>query len=182
MPAPIRVQRPGAGEFAKHYQTYVDRVPDGDVVELLSRQIEESTTLLATVSEAKAGFRYAPDKWSIREVVGHLADSERVFSYRALRFARGDESPLASFDQDKWMPLSQFDRRPLGERVGDFRAVRQATLALLGSFDAAAFARGGTASGHRVTVRALAYVIAGHERHHIAILRERYGVGAPSGS
>src|SRR6266487_2759072 len=124
MPAPIRVQRPGAGEFAKHYQTYVDRVPDGDVVELLSRQIEESTTLLATVSEAKAGFRYAPDKWSIREVVGHLADSERVFSYRALRFARG----------------------------------------------------------HRVTVRALAYVIAGHERHHVAILRERYGVGAPSSS
>src|SRR5204862_941884 len=106
-PAPIRVQRPGAGEFAKHYQTYVDRVPDGDVVELLSRQIEESATLLATVPEAKAGFRYAPDKWSIREVVGHLADSERVFSYRALRFARGDETALASFEQDAWMPRSE---------------------------------------------------------------------------
>src|SRR2546427_7875922 len=182
MSAPIRVQRPGAGEFAKHYQTYVDRVPDGDVLELLARQIDETGTLLATVPEAKAGLRYAPDKWSIREVVGHLADSERVFSYRALRFARGDETPLTSFDQDKWMPFSQFDGRRLGELVTEFRAVRQGTLALLRSFDAAAFARWGTASGHRVTVRALAYVIAGHERHHLAILRERYGVGTPSRS
>src|SRR5436190_1829011 len=182
MPAPSRVQRPGAGEFAKHYQTYVDRVPDGDVVELLSRQIEESATLLATLPEATAGFRYAPDKWSIGEVVEQLPDSERDYAYRAMRFARGAESLLASFCQDNWMPLSHFDRRPRGERGADFRAVRQATLALLGSFDAAAFARGGTASGHRVTVRALAYVIAGHERHHVAILRERYGVGAPSSS
>src|SRR5437762_11884612 len=136
MPAPSRVQRPGAGEFAKHYQTYVDRVPDGDVVELLSRQIEESATLLATVPEAKAGFRYAPDKWSIREVVGHLADSERVFSYRALRFARGDESPLASFDQDAWMPVAGFDHRSLADLVAEYRDVRRGTLALARSFDA----------------------------------------------
>jgi len=174
------LERPRPDEFAKHYQTYVDRVPDGDVVELLARQIEETGALLATVPEADAGFRYAPGKWSIREVMGHLADSERVFSYRALRFARGDETPLASFDQDQWMPGSRFDQRPLGDLVAEFRAVRQATLALLRSCNPDAFARWGTASGHRVTVRALAYVIAGHERHHVAILRERYGVGKRS--
>ena len=169
--------RPQPDEFAAYYQKYVQRVPDGDVAELLAGQIEDTAAVLAAVKESDAGFRYAPGKWSIREVVGHLADSERVFAYRALRFARGDETPLASFEQDAWMPVAGFDHRSLADLVAEYRDVRRGTLALVRSLDAAALARAGTASGNRVTVRALVYIIAGHERHHVAILRERYGVG-----
>ena len=169
--------RPQPDEFAAYYQKYVQRVPDGDVVELLARQIEDTAALLAAVKEPDAGFRYAPGKWSIREVVGHLADSERVFAYRALRFARGDEMALASFEQDAWMPVAGFDHRSLADLIAEYRDVRRSTLALVRSLDAAAFARAGTASGNRVTVCALVYIIAGHERHHVAILRERYGLG-----
>ena len=174
----VSVARPQAGEFAPYYQKYVDRVPAGDVIALLARQIEATAALLAKVKEQDAGFRYAPDKWSIREVVGHVADAERVFAYRALRFARGDEGALLSFDENAFVAGGGFERRTLGDLVAELRTVRQATLALLRGLDAEALARWGTASGQRVTVRALAHIIAGHEAHHVAILKERYGLGA----
>src|SRR5207249_9832473 len=119
--------RPQSDEFAAYYQKYVERVPDGDVVELLARQIEDTAALLAAVKESDAGFRYAPGKWSIREVVGHLADSERVFAYRALRFARGDETALASFEQDAWMPGAGLDQRSPAELVAAYRDVPRST-------------------------------------------------------
>jgi len=174
---PASVARPQAGEFAPYYQKYVDRVPAGDVLALLARQGDDTAALLGMVKESDAGRRYAPDKWSIREVVGHVADAERVFAYRALRFARGDEGALLSFDEKAFVAGGGFERRTLADLVTELRAVRQATLALLRGLDDAAFARTGTASGNRVTVRALAYIIAGHEAHHVAILKERYGVG-----
>ena len=175
---PASVARPQAGEFAPYYQKYVDRVPAGDLLALLARQGEETAALLGKIKEKDAGHRYAPEKWSIREVVGHIADAERVFAYRALRFARGDEAPLQSFDENAFVAGGGFERRTLADLVAELRAVRQATLTLLRSLDDAAWARGGTASGKHVTVRALGHIIAGHEAHHVAILKERYGVGA----
>ena len=175
---PVSVARPQAGEFAPYYQKYVDRVPAGDLLALLARQGEETAALLGKVKESAAGHRYEPGKWSIREVLGHVADAERVFAYRALRFARGDEAPLQSFDEKAFVAGGGFERRTLADVIAEFRAVRQATLTLLRSLDDAAWARGGTASGNHVTVRALGYIIAGHEAHHVAILKERYGVRA----
>lgn len=174
---PVQQTRPNPDEYAPHYQKYVDRVPAGDVIARLARQVEDTAALLANVKETDAGRRYAPGKWSIREVVGHVSDAERVFAYRALRFARGDEAPLQPFDENAYAAAGGFDRRTLADLVAELRAVRQTTLALLRGLDEAAFARWGTASGHRVTVRALAHIIAGHEAHHVAILKERYGVG-----
>ena len=170
------IGRPEATEYAPFYGTYVSKVPDGDLLETLEAQRREAQALLTAISEAKALHRYAPGKWSVKEVVGHLADSERVFCYRALRFARGDQTQLPGFDEKAYVPAGGFDARPVADLAAELDAVRRATIALLRSFDAAALARRGTANGKEVSVRALAYIIAGHERHHLAILRERYRV------
>ena len=168
------IPRPDATEYAPFYGTYVGKVPDGDLLELLERQRRETQNLLAGLSDTQALHRYAPGKWSMKEVVGHLMDSERVFCYRALRFARADEKPLQGFDDKAWVPAGSFDARPLADLAAELDAVRRATIALFGGFDAAALARKGTANNNEVTVRALAWIVAGHERHHVAILRERY--------
>ena len=168
------IPRPDATEYAPYYGTYVGKVPDGDLLELLERQRRETQNLLAGLSDTQALHRYAPGKWSMKEVVGHLMDSERVFCYRALRFARADEKPLQGFDEKAWVPAGSFDARPLADLAAELDAVRRATIALFRGFDAAALARKGTANNNEVTVRALAWIVAGHERHHVAILRERY--------
>jgi hypothetical protein len=166
--------RPADHEYAPHYAGYIARVPDGDIVAQMERQMEETAAFLGQLGEARGDHRYAPGKWSIKEVIGHLADGERVFAYRALRFARGDETPLASFDENAWVPRSGCDRRTLGDLAAEFRAVRMATLALARSLTDDAAVRTGVASGKTVSVRALIYMIAGHELHHLAIVRERY--------
>lgn len=168
--------RPAAGEYAPYYGTYIDKVPEGDLLQILENQRRETRSLLGGLSDAKALHRYAPGKWSVKEVVGHLTDSERVFSYRALRFARGDAKPLPGFDENSWVPPGKFDARPLEDLAAEFDAVRRATIALLRTFDAEALQRRGVASDNPVSVRALAYIIAGHERHHVGILHERYGI------
>ncbi|HEY6947852.1 MAG TPA: DinB family protein [Gemmatimonadales bacterium] len=169
---------PAAGEYAPHYAGYIARVPQGDVLVRLRNQIAETAALLRPLDAAKARHRYAPGKWSVIEVLGHLADTERVMAYRALRVARGDETPLAGFDENVYVPAGEFERRPIADVVGEFEAVRAATVALLGGLPAAAWTRWGVANGQRVTVRALAHIIAGHELHHVDVLRSRYGVGA----
>lgn len=168
------ITRPDASEYAPFYGTYVSRVPDGDVLEMLETQRRAMQQLLAGMSEAVALRRYGAGKWSVKEVIGHLMDTERIFGYRALRFARGDETPLPGFDEQNYAPAGRFDDRRLSDLADEWDAVRGATIALVGSFDAAALARRGTANGKAVSVRALVYIIAGHERHHLAILRERY--------
>lgn len=173
---PSAVGRPEAKEFNEHYAAYVARVTEPDPVDAMTRQIEDTVNLLSGVSEAKALGRYAPGKWSVKEVIGHLADTERIFSYRALRIARGDTTALPGFDQDAYIPTAAFDRHPLQDLVGELRDVRRSTLALFRSFDRPAWGRAGTASGWPLSVRAIAYIIPGHERHHVAILRERYGL------
>ena len=172
------VGRPEPDEIPSHYLGYINRVPEADPVMVCASQIEETATLLRSVSETDALYRYGRGKWSIKEIVGHLADTERIMSYRALRIARGDTTALPSFDENAYVPVARFDDRSLADLVGELRTVRAATLALLRTFDADAWRRRGTASGKPVSVRALGFMIPGHERHHVEILRTRYGVRA----
>ena len=166
--------RPAPSEYAPYYGRYIALVPDGPIVETLRDQIVETTTLLASFPEAKGDHRYQPGKWSVKEVIGHMIDSERVFSYRALRFARRDETPLPGFEQDDYVPAGAFGRRTLRDLIEEFRAVREATVHLYRHLDEEALSRSGIANENRMSVRALAWSIAGHERHHVGVLRERY--------
>ncbi len=166
--------RPAQDEHAPYYEKYTSRVPDGNIIETLENQIVETAKLLRSLSEEQAGFRYAPDKWSIKEVVGHLIDSERIFSYRALRIARNDKTPLSGFEQDGYVPAGNFDARSLSELLAEFECVRLATMFLFKNLDEPAWSRRGTASENEVSVRALAYIIAGHELHHVNVVKEKY--------
>ena len=168
---------PAVGEYAEWYAGYVSRVPAGDVVSTLRDQLPETTALLRGLDPSRTTSGYAPGKWSIRDIALHMADTERVMSYRALRIARGDTTPLASFDENVYAPAASANARSMDSLLAEFEAVRRATIALLDGLPAEAWARGGTASGKPVTVRALAWIIAGHERHHLAVIRERYLAG-----
>ncbi|HET9951249.1 MAG TPA: DinB family protein [Candidatus Eisenbacteria bacterium] len=168
--------RPDATEHVPYFGRYTTLVPDGSIAETLRKQRDETSALLARVPADLEEHRYAEGKWSVKEVVGHLADGERVFTYRALRIARGDETPLASFDENLYVPAGRFDARTLESLAGEFRAVREATIRLLEGLDDAALSRRGTAAGNPVSARALFWIVAGHERHHVALLRERYGL------
>jgi uncharacterized damage-inducible protein DinB len=170
----LAIPRPGVSEYEPAYEKYVVKVPDGDLLALLESQGQETQDLLATIPEARALHRYAPGKWSIKEVVGHIMDAERVFSYRALRFARGDRTPLPGFDETVYAPAGKFDARSLPDLAAELSAVRHATIALFAGLDSETFARRGVANNHEISVRAIAYIIAGHERHHLGIMRERY--------
>ncbi len=170
-PAPVR---PEANEYAPYYEKYVSLVPDADLVETLERQGAETLALLRGLSEEKGAHRYEPGKWSVKQLVGHVNDGERIFAYRALAFARGDTQPLPGMEQDEWMAAVDFDARTLSSLIDEFESVRASTIHLFRHLSNEAWARRGTASGNEVTVRALAYVIAGHEAHHVRILRERY--------
>ncbi len=170
--------RPDSSEFAPFYAGYIALVPGDDVLAALESQRLHISTLSAR-SEREGNFRYAPDKWSVKEILGHMADSERVFSYRAMRVARGDQTPLPGFEQDDYVKNGGFGDRRLTDLVDEFAAVRSATLALVQSFNDAAWMRRGTASGKEVTVRALAFMIAGHQLHHQKILEERYFAAIP---
>ncbi len=166
--------RAAADEHDEFYSTYTSKVPDGPILETLERQIGETLALLAGVDEAQADFRYAPGKWSVKEVVGHVSDVERVFCYRALSFARRDPAPLPGIEQDDFLRHAGFARRTLPDLAAELAAVRQATLAFFRSVDDETALARGTASGCEFTVRALAWIIAGHELHHRLVLEERY--------
>lgn len=167
-------RRPAEQDYAPYYARYVSLVPDGDVLRLLEQQGAETQKLLRSVSEEKSQFRYAAGKWSIREVVGHIADTERLFTFRALHFARGDASPLPSMDENVWAKASPAHQRSLASLLDELLAVRASTLALFRSFTSDDLARSGVASNNTVTVRALTWITTGHERHHINVLKERY--------
>jgi hypothetical protein len=168
------IERPQTDEHSPYYSKYIDRVPDGDLVSLLREQLMETVALLRDVSPAQAEYAYAPGKWSIKEVVGHMIDTERVMSYRALRIARNDKTDLPGFDENVFVANANFGSRTLGDLLEEFQVVRAATIHLAKHLDAEAAMRRGSANGHVVTPRALLYIIAGHERHHGALLRERY--------
>jgi hypothetical protein len=166
--------RPSADEYAPYYETYVSLVPEGNVVGTLAQQLEETLALLRNVPAAREDFSYEPDKWSIKEVVGHMTDAERIFSYRALCIARGDKANLPGMDQVEYMTNATFSKRRLGDLAAEFEYVRRATLSLLRHLDEDAWLRRGTANDNEISVRALAYILAGHEAHHVNVLRERY--------
>lgn len=177
------LQRPSESEYAPFYHRYVQAVPDGDVIQFLTAQLADVEGLLGHLRDEQANARYAPDKWSVKEVVGHLSDTERVMAYRMLRAARGDATPLASFDQDDYVRAAQSERRAIGQLVEEFRAVRASTLSLVQGLVDAAWDRTCIASNAVVSSRALVYIIAGHTAHHMGVLRERYGiagVGTPA--
>jgi hypothetical protein len=167
-------ERPAGDEYNPYYGRYIGGVPEGEMLVTLRDQLASTEALLREFGEARAGHRYAPGKWSVKEVVLHVADAERIFAYRALRIARADATPLPGFEQDDYVPTSGADARPLAELAAELRSVRAATITLFAGLPAEAFARRGTASNSPVSVRALAWIIAGHERHHARILRERY--------
>ena len=167
-------ERPAENEFAPYYARYIERVADGDVLRALSKQCETTTTLVRSLPEERGGFRYAPGKWSVREVLGHVIDAERIFGYRALTFARGDTVSLPGFDEDNYARASNADRRTLADLAAEFEIVRRSTIALFHSFDETALGRRGKANNVEVTVRALAFITAGHELHHADVLRTKY--------
>jgi len=168
------LQRPATGEFGEYYGKYINLVPDGDVRDHLARQLHVTISLLSGVSEEKASKGYGPGKWTLKESVGHMSDAERVFGYRLMRIARGDETPLPGFEQDDWVPSSGSNARTMASHLLEFAAIRASTLQLMYSLPDEAWARRGTASGLGITARALAYICAGHELHHQVIIRERY--------
>jgi uncharacterized damage-inducible protein DinB len=168
--------RPEASEYAPFYHGYVALVPEGDVVELLRSGGSELLDSIRRIPEERAGHRYGPEKWSIRQVIGHLIDAERIFTYRALRVGRGDRTPLASFDENAYVRTAGSDARTLADLARELDVVRQASVLLFESLPDEAWSRSGVASDREVSLRALAYITAGHSRHHLRILRERYGV------
>jgi hypothetical protein len=169
-----RTERPAADEHAPYYSTYTGEAPGGDLVTALEKQAADVAALIEGVPAAREGHRYAEGKWSIKEVVGHVADTERVFAYRLLRFARGDATALPSFDENLIATGSEADARTLADLGEEFAAVRRATVTLIRPMQDAQMARRGTASGKEISARALAWIIAGHAQHHIKVLRVRY--------
>jgi DinB superfamily len=172
--SPTTLSRPGSDEYAPYYDTYISKVPNQDLLQLLKGQIEETCALLSKVPESRADVTYAPGKWTIKEVAGHIVDTERIMAYRLLRVARGDATPLPGFEQDDYVRGGGFQTRTLASLIEEFRLARASTLALLQGLDAEVMTRRGIADGKPVSARALAYIIAGHERHHVGILRQQY--------
>jgi hypothetical protein len=174
MTAQAPVGRPQNSEYGAYFERYISLVPGDDAVAALESQRESTLQLLGTVTEERSNFRYEPGKWSIKELVGHVIDTERIFAYRALRFARNDRTELPGFDQDTFAANANYHNLTLAQIANEFDAVRRSTLALFSQLDDAAWSRRGIANKNEASVRALAFVMAGHERHHVEILKTRY--------
>jgi len=166
--------RPGPEEYGGHFGTYISQVPDGNLVDLLSEQLKSTSEFLSDIPESKGDYRYAPGKWSLKEVIGHIADTERIMSYRLLRIARGDKTPLPGFDQDEYMAQVDFGSYSLADLIDSYISVRKSTLSLARRLTAEEWARSGTASNVGMSAKALGYVVAGHELHHLKIVKDKY--------
>jgi uncharacterized damage-inducible protein DinB len=168
------LSRPTTDEYAEYYETYTRRVPEGDILELMDSELEATLAVLASVPAERETYRYEPGKWSIREAVGHMIDTERTFAFRALWFARDVGLPLPGMEQDEWAAVSNAHERPLAELAAEFAAARRSHRAMFAGFDAEAPTRSGIASGVSFTVQSIAWILVGHEIHHRTILEERY--------
>jgi hypothetical protein len=168
------IERPGLSEAASYYFTYIDQVEGSDPEGVMARQLEEIEPLFRGISEEKSLYRYGPDKWSIRQLLNHVTDTERAFAFRALWFARGFDSALPGYDQDVAAAGAEADRVAWAAHVEEFRRVRLSTISMFANMPPQGWTRSGIASGNPFTVRALAYIIPGHAAHHFRILRERY--------
>ena len=172
----LTIGRPAADEHHEYYARYISRVPDGDLLDLLRQQLMETVTALRRVPESRGDFAYGPDKWSIKKVIGHISDVERVMFYRALTFSRNDKTDLPGFDENQWAEDFRTDDRTLADLIDEFESVRSATIQFAKHLSGEEQERRGRANGQPVSVRALLYIIAGHERHHLGLLRERYSI------
>ncbi|REE55406.1 DinB family protein [Paenibacillus taihuensis] len=166
--------RPSQDEYGGHFGTYINLVQEGNLLDLLAENRTTTTALFSSLSEEQALHRYAPGKWSLKEVLGHITDTERIMSYRLLRIARGDKTPLPGFDENEFVAGASFDDNSISELLEQYEAVRASTIALLKGLTPEAYLRRGIASNTEISARALAHVITGHEMHHINIVRERY--------
>jgi hypothetical protein len=170
--------RPAATEYAPFYAGYVSLVPEEDVRPALSEQIGELGEAAVAIGPEREGFAYAPGKWTVRQLFGHVTDAERVFGYRAFAFSRGERQPLPGFDENDYVAAARFSETPLVELVREFALLREANVALLQRLSDGGWANVGTASGNPVSVRALAFIMVGHVRHHLGVLNERYRASA----
>ena len=166
--------RPTPEEYAPYFETYISKVPDGDILDTLEEQTSETLDMLEAIPEDRQLFSYAPGKWTIKEVVGHIIDCERVFSYRLLRIARNDQTPLPGFEQDDFVAAADSNSRDWEDLLEEYESVRMSTLSLVRQIQPEWWSRMGNASGNKLTARAAAFIIAGHELHHLKILHEQY--------
>ena len=174
----IQFERPSSDEYDPYYATYISLIEGTDVLAVLRQQHSRTNSWIKSLTADQASIRYAPDKWSVKEVIGHLCDTERLFAYRALCIARGESQSLPGMDQDVYAGIADFDSRSVESLAAEYAAVRAATLTLLENLDDEARVRSGVANGVEISVRAIAFVIAGHETHHMALLRDRYLVNS----
>lgn len=175
----VTISRPAQNEYAPYYHEYIARIPECDILEYLEKQRQDVLSMLCWVADEEWGtFRYEPGKWSVSDIIGHLNDGERIFATRALRIARGDKTPLPGWDQDEYAFVAGAEGREVDDLSEEFDFIRRSTIAMLKSFEPEAFNRSGVANNVEVTVRAIAFIIAGHTDHHLRILRERYRVRA----
>lgn len=170
----MRMMRPAENDYGPFYAEYVSLVPEDDVLSAIEKQSSETQRLLSSLDDARAMYRYAEGKWSVKEVIGHLTDAERVFGYRAMCIARGEQQSLPGFDENDYMVHANFDAWRLGDLAECYALVRRANIVMFRNLTEDAWARRGVANEHEITVRAIAYIIVGHERHHANVLRERY--------
>lgn len=168
------VGRPQATEHAPYYSLYIDRIEDDDILTVLEKQINETLSTIGIAEEKNITEPYAQGKWSVKQAIGHLNDTERIMSYRALRFARNDSTPLSGFEQDDFIPTGKFNERSLADLKEEFECIRRSTLCFLKHLEKDAWLRSGKANNNEISVRALAYVMAGHVKHHLEILETRY--------
>jgi hypothetical protein len=174
---PATCMRPAKNEYDSYYERYISLVPDEDVLIALDQQLAETMILLRSLSDQHGSFRYEPHKWSVKEVLGHMIDTERIMAYRALRVARNDRTPIEGFEQDDYVKNGGFDNRSVSNLAREFEQVRRTTISLFRNLEPAAWERRGIANNVEISVRALAYIIAGHELHHKNGLKEKYGLG-----
>jgi DinB family protein len=168
------IAAPETSEYAPYYSRYISLVKGDDILAALREQLPQTKALLSSISDQQGNFRYAPEKWSIKQVLGHLIDSERIFAYRALRIARADQIPMEGFEQDDYVRSGGFENRTISDLLEEYAVVRSASLALFQNLDPAAWSRRGVANNNEITLRAAAYIIAGHELHHRQILNDKY--------
>lgn len=168
------IERPDPSEYNPYYEKYVSLVSEADIISVLELQADELRRIFGSMDEERGAYRYAEGKWTIKEVLSHLIDGERIFAYRALRISRGDETPIEGFEQDGYIENSHANERSFDDLCSELLESRSANLRMFRVIDDAGWKRMGTASGSPVSVRALAYIMAGHIRHHLAILNERY--------
>lgn len=168
------LKRPDLEEFPVYMRSYVQLIPEGDIIQILNGQIASTQEIFSAVTEKQAEYSYAEGKWTLSEVLGHLTDTERIMNYRILRIARGDKSPLMGFDENEYVQEASFNERTIADLLEDYQNVRRATISLLKGLPQKSLQNKGNANGFEVTVETIAYMIAGHELHHIKIIQEKY--------